>query len=170
MTPLSECHGNLTRWKHGQDLPIHYLEHRRSKGGYVEDFGSATLASVFPGLVSLAAGTHRWSHTFISPPLLIFLLLPRFPSGRGFGRGRVPFTRGGFQGARGSHFRGRARGRAGRFSFPPDDNIEGSHFEFRGGRSFARGTDAIIPGLGDSLWFIRPGNLCWQRPVICSVD
>uniref|UniRef100_A0A1D1Z207 Heterogeneous nuclear ribonucleoprotein Q n=2 Tax=Anthurium amnicola TaxID=1678845 RepID=A0A1D1Z207_9ARAE len=65
--------------------------------------------------------------------------------GRGFGRGRLPFMRAGFQGGRGFHFRGRGRG--GRFSFPRQP------FGGRGGRGFFRDTfegvsDEFSPRLG----------------------
>ncbi|XP_078445763.1 uncharacterized protein LOC144714847 [Wolffia australiana] len=59
--------------------------------------------------------------------------------GRGFGRGRAPFARGGFQGgrssmgARGFPFHGH---RGGRFPFFPDRNVEAPNFRFRGRQPF----------------------------------
>lgn len=53
--------------------------------------------------------------------------------GRGFGRGRFPSNRAGFQGGRGFYPRGRGRG--GRFSYATD-NMEMSYPEFRGWRPY----------------------------------
>ncbi|KAJ6839908.1 heterogeneous nuclear ribonucleoprotein Q-like [Iris pallida] len=50
--------------------------------------------------------------------------------GRGFGRGRFPFHREGFQGGRGFYPRGRGRGR---YPFAADDNLDRPYSEFRGG-------------------------------------
>lgn len=55
-------------------------------------------------------------------------------TGRGFGRGRFPSFRAGFQGGRGFNFRGRGRG--GRFSFAADSGLEGSSTEFQFRRPF----------------------------------
>ncbi|RWW65234.1 hypothetical protein BHE74_00027473 [Ensete ventricosum] len=54
--------------------------------------------------------------------------------GRGFGRGRFPSFRAGFQGGRGFNFRG--RGRSGRFSYAADSGLEGSSTEFQFRRPF----------------------------------
>lgn len=55
---------------------------------------------------------------------------PLFMTGRGFGRGRFPFHRGGFQGGRGFYPRGRGRGR---FPFAAGNNMDSPYSEFRGG-------------------------------------
>ena len=64
---------------------------------------------------------------FLSSPFLThsFLL-----AGRGFGRGRFPSHRAGFQGGRGFVPRGRGRGR---FPFAAENDFETSYSEFRGG-------------------------------------
>ncbi|OVA12858.1 RNA recognition motif domain [Macleaya cordata] len=54
--------------------------------------------------------------------------------GRGFGRGGRPFNRVNFQPSRG--FYGRGRGRAGRFAFEGNDDLESTYYEFRGRRPF----------------------------------
>lgn len=65
--------------------------------------------------------------------------------GRGFGRGRFPSNRAGFQGGRGFHPRGRG-GRGGRFPYVTDD-VEMSYPEFRGWRPYGvRGRRGSTPG------------------------
>ncbi|KAK8936090.1 Polyadenylate-binding protein RBP47B [Platanthera zijinensis] len=65
--------------------------------------------------------------------------------GRGFGRGRFPSNRAGFQGGRGFHPRGRG-GRGGRFPYATDD-VEMSYPEFRGWRPYGvRGRRGSTPG------------------------
>lgn len=61
--------------------------------------------------------------------IFLFLLSVSFV-GRGFGRGRFPSHRAGFQGGRGFVPRGRGRGR---FPFAADNEFETSYSEFRGG-------------------------------------
>ncbi|XP_074572557.1 uncharacterized protein LOC141829039 [Curcuma longa] len=83
--------------------------------------------------------------------------------GRGFGRGRFPSFRAGFQGGRGANFHGHGRG--GWFSFEADSGLEGSSSEFhfrrpfgsRGGRGFpTSGRHGIFRGQGQAFSSRRP--------------
>lgn len=83
--------------------------------------------------------------------------------GRGFGRGRVPYFRAGFQGGRGANFHGHGRG--GWFSFEADSGLEGSSTELhfrrpfgsRGGRGFpTSGRHGIFRGQGQAFSPRRP--------------
>ncbi|RRT73518.1 hypothetical protein B296_00030891 [Ensete ventricosum] len=73
--------------------------------------------------------------------------------GRGFGRGRFPSFRAGFQGGRGFNFRG--RGRSGRFSYAADSGLEGSSTEFQFRRPFGGRGRLYIYSFGMSGLYSR---------------